>query len=87
MNISKISSNNFNGVYLSNSLAPGKQRELGETIRSLFISSGLSDIYEASNKDILIDRAKNKSVQVSLSRHQVKRILDDNYSRWNGRFN
>ena len=87
MQISKISNNAFYGVYLSNSLAPGKQRELGETIRSLFNSSGLTDIYESKNKDILIEKATRNAVTVKIVPHKIKRILDDNYSRWSGRFN
>ena len=86
MNISRISSQDFKGVYLSNSLAPGKQRDLGKQIRGLLNSSGIADSYEKENKDILIEEGPKNGVSIVLAKHDTKRILDDNYSRWNGRF-
>lgn len=86
MNISKISSQNFKGVYLSNSLNPGKQRELGKQIKELLNSSGLAAAYEKENKDVLIKKGPNESVNIALAKHDIKRVLDDNYSRWNGHF-
>ncbi len=86
MNISRISNCSFKGVYLSNGLDFGKQYELGKQIRDLLNSSGLSDTYEKENKDILIDPGQKKGVNISLVKHDIKRVLDDDYSRWNGRF-
>ena len=85
MNILKISPLNFKGVYLSNSLEPGEQRNLGKQIRNLLVSSGIADSYEKENKDILIKGSKN-GVNVVLTKHDIKRVLDDDYSRWNGKF-
>ena len=86
MKISKISSQNFKGVYLSNSLEPGKQRELGKQMRDALNSSGMAYDYEKENKDILIKKGPNNGIKIVLVKHDIKRLLDDDYSRWNGRF-
>ena len=86
MNISKIQCQNFKGVYLSNSLNPGKQRDLGKYVLNSLNLSGLSRELEKGNKDILIKKGPNNSVIVDTARLDIKRVLDDDYSRWNGRF-
>ena len=86
MNIPKISSLNFNGVYLSNNLAPGKQRELGKQMMEALNSSDMADTYERQGKDILINPAPDGGIRVVTAKHTAKRLVNDNYSRWNGRF-
>jgi hypothetical protein len=86
MKISGISNTSFKGVYLSTGLNPGKQYELGAELRDLLNKSGMSDTYEKKNKDILIEKAPHNGVSIIITRKQLSRILDDNYSRWNGRF-
>lgn len=86
MNISKISSINFNGVYLANNLNPGRQNNLGKQVRSLLNESKIPNSYEKEGKDILIKKGPNDGILVIPAKHDIKRILDDNYSRWNGRF-
>ena len=86
MNVSKVSNCSFKGVYLSTGLNPGKQYELGAQVRDVLNKSGLGDIYEKHGKDILIDKASKNGIKINIVRHDIKRILDDNYQRWNGRF-
>ena len=86
MNISRVSNCSFKGVYLSTGLNPGKQYELGKQMREVLNKSGLADDYEKKNKDILINPVSENSVKISVVRHDIKRILDDNYDRWNGKF-
>ncbi len=86
MKITGISNTNFKGVYLSTGLAPGKQYELGAQMRDLINKSGLSDTYEKKNKDILIKKAPKNGVSIIVTTKRLSRLLDDNYSRWNGRF-
>ena len=87
MKISQISQQNFNGVYLSNRLAPGTQRDLGKEVRDLLNKSGLSDEYAKNNKDILIKKGPKDGISILVKPLKIKRILDDEYSRWQGRFN
>ena len=78
----------FNGVYVSNSFPPGKTRDDAIQIRREFVSSGLSDYYERQGQDILINPSrKNNTLEIKFVPYRIDRILDDNYSRWNGRFN
>ncbi len=86
MNISPVSGTSFKGVYLSNSLAPGKQHELGAELRDLINKSGMADTYEKKNKDILIEKAPHNGVSIVITRKQLSRLLDDDYSRWSGKF-
>ena len=88
MHISNIN-NNFKGIYLSNALAPGYQRNYAKEIRADFIKCGLDKKYESEGKDILIKPSPNSENEISIKfvPYSVSRILDDNYSRWNGRFN
>lgn len=86
MNISKITSPAFKGVYLSNSLSLNGQNALGEEVRDLLNASGLADSYEKENKDILIKKGPKNGINIVLVKHDIKRVLDDNYSRWYGRF-
>ena len=87
MKISQISNQNFSGVYLSNRLAPGTQRYLGKEIRDFLNKSGIANEYEKDNKDILIKKGPKNGISIVTSPLNLKRILDDEYSRWNGRFN
>lgn len=87
MNVSKISGCSFKGVYLSNALEPGKQYDLGVKIRDFLNQSGIGDSYERKDKDILVKKGKNGGINIVPVRYSIKRILDDNYSRWNGRIN
>ncbi len=86
MNLSRISNTSFKGVYLSTGLAPGKQYELGAEIRDLLNKSGMADTYEKKNKDILIEKAPHNGISIVITKKQLSRLLDDDYSRWNGRF-
>lgn len=86
MKISQISQQNFKGVYLSNRLESGKQRDLGKAVRDLLNQSGLGDKYAKDNKDILIKRGPKGGISIFIEPLKIKRILDDEYSRWNGRF-
>ena len=84
MNISKMSSPNFKGVYLSNSLT-GEQRALGKQIRNLINSSGLAYEYEKEEKDIFIKEGPQDSINIATAPYNIKMLVDDRYSRWNGR--
>ena len=85
MRISKIS-NNFKAVYLSNALAPGHQRDYAKEVRNDFIESGLDVKYENSRKDVLIKPGESDDeIKLEFVPYSVERILDDDYSRWNGR--
>ena len=86
MNIRRIAQLNFKGVYLSNNLSLGEQNNLGEEVQHLLNSSGLADSYEKENKDILIEKGPKNGINIVLAEHTVKRLVDDNYSRWHGRF-
>ena len=86
MNISRVSNCSFKGVYLSNYLATGKQHDLGAKVRDVLNSSGVSAEYEKQNKDILIRKGPKDGISIVLAKYDIKRILDDDYSRWNGRF-
>ena len=86
MNITKITPLNFKGVYLSNNLSLGEQSILGKEVQNLLNSSGLADSYEKENKDILIEKGPRGGINIVLAEHTVKRLVDDNYSRWHGRF-
>lgn len=85
MNINSISNNNFKGIYISNSLNPGFQRELANSIYNHLLNSGLGDKFEKEGSDILLTKANNNGVSVILKPHDIKRILDDDYTRWSGR--
>jgi len=89
MRISNLSNINFKGIYLSNALAPGYQRERAKEIRDDFIKNGLDLKYESDGQDILIDPSPDNENEICMRfiPYSVKRILDDDYSRWNGRFN
>lgn len=77
----------FKGVYLANNLDFGHQYELGKKVREALVASGVADAYEKDDdKDMLIKKGPNGGVTVALVKNDIKRILDDNYSRWNGRF-
>ncbi|MBR6162805.1 hypothetical protein IKQ26_02775 [bacterium] len=86
MRITGISNVSFKGVYLSNYLEPGKQRELGKQVRDLLNKSGMAAEYEKQNKDILIEKGPKNGVSIVLAKYDIKRILNDDYERWNGRF-
>ncbi len=88
-NVMKLSpiKNNFRGIYLSNSLAPGKQRNRAKQIQRELIQGGLSEYYENHGKDILITPAKYNGVRVDFVPYRIDRILDDNFSRWSGKIN
>lgn len=84
MNTSNCS---FKGVYLANNLDFGHQYELGKKVREALVASGVADAYEKDDdEDMLIKKGPNGGVTVALEKHDIKRILDDDYSRWNGRF-
>ena len=60
-----------------------KEYELGAPIRDLLSRSCLDDTYEKGNKDI---SSQKNGIKIRIVRHDIKRVLDDNYQRWNGRF-
>ena len=86
MRISGISNYSFKGVYLSNYLEPGKQHELGKQVRDFLNKSGLADEYEKEDKDILIEKGAKSGIRIVPAKYDVKRLLDDDYDRWHGRF-
>ena len=87
MNISKIAGSTFKGIYLSNALAPGRQREKAKQIKDDFMRNKLDVKYEENGKDILIDPALDSEdgIDVKFVPYSINRILDDDYSRWCGR--
>ncbi len=87
MSVPSVSKCSFKGVYLANNLDFGHQFELGKKVRTALVSSGVADFYEKEeDKDMLIKKGPNGGVTVALEKYDIKRILDDDYSRWNGRF-
>ena len=87
MNILPISTGSFKGVYLSNALAPGYQRDKAKQIKDDFVKCGLDMKYEKDGQDILIEPGLNNEQEISIKfvPTSISRVLDDNYSRWNGR--
>ena len=87
MNIRPITCNSFKGIYLSNALAPGYQRDQAKEIMHDFVRTGLDMQYENEGKDILITPSPDDECEIELKfvPHSLSRILDDDYSRWNGR--
>lgn len=85
----KISPVNFNfkGVYLSNSLVAGPQREYAKQLRDDFVRTGLDMEYEGKGQDILIKPCGQgtNGVTIEFVNFDSRRILDDEFERWNGR--
>ena len=79
--------NYFKGIYLSNALAPGIQRNKAKEIRDEFLAARLSEYYEQKGQDILIKPGKYDAVEISFVPYRIDRILNDDYTRWNGRLN
>ena len=85
MKINSIQSNNFKGVYISNSLNPGLQHELAKDLFQFLVKSGISDKFEHEGKDILLTKANEEGVSVVITPLKIQRLLDDNFTRWSGR--
>ena len=85
MNIQSVSGCNFKGIYVSNALNPGTQRELGKEIKNFLVDSGICDKYEKNGKDFLITKHNDDGITLHVKPINWKRVLDDNYTRWNGK--
>ena len=84
MKINSVS-NNFKGVYVSNSFNSGSQYDLAVNLQQYLVKSGISDKYEKEGKDIFLTKANNEGVSVIIKRANIKNVLDDNFTRWSGR--
>ena len=81
MNINAISPFNFKRVYVSTNMNK-TQRRLANQVADALSLCGVSDYYEALNKDVLINRQKDDGICVTLRRIDNGRIFNQNYTSW-----